>query len=260
VSAAAYRARSATELIDALFQVLRRNFSQFFTLALMFYVPIAVVSRLFVPTSVAPAASPSAAFFMAFFVFFFLFIILSAVFQTAMFYACSDAYLGRTVNLSDVLKRAVRRAGSMAYGYFLQGICVLPGFVLFVIPGIIIALILFAVPCVIAFENVPAAASLSRSSHLSSGLKGHIFLTLFLVFIVNSVGLVIVTAVSTLVAGGIGHVTALSQTVSVLGTSLLVPLLPLAVTMLYYDARIRKEGFDIELMAQQTGAVAAATA
>ena len=257
MSAAAYRARSATELIDATFQLLRRNFGQFFTLAAMFYVPIAIIPKLLLPKDFQAGALPGSGFFIAFGVFFFLFIILSAIFQTAMFYACSDAYLGLTVDIADVLKRAVRRAGTMAGGYFLQTLSIGISFLCFIVPGFYVMLALFAVPCVIAFESTDVFDAFSRSSQLSKGLKGHIFLTLLLAIVIYAVGGIIVSVVTVLVSGGVGHVTVLSQIVSALGSSLLVPLFPLALTLCYYDARIRKEGFDIELMAQQVAATGA---
>lgn len=260
MSAAAYRARSATELIDATFQIFRRNFTQFYTLAAMFYVPLAIIPRFFTPAAgYQPGEVPGAGYFTAFFVFLVLFLILSAIFQTAMYYACSDAYLGHPVDIADVLKRATRRAGSMFFALFLQGLCIGLAFIFLIIPGIYVAVVLFAVPCVTAFENVGGGASLSRAAQLSQGLRGHVFLTMFLVLVIYLVPAAIVALIANALAGGIGHVTVLSQTVSVLGTSLIFPLIPLALTLTYYDARIRKEGYDIELMAQQVGGITSAT-
>ena len=263
MSAAAYRARSATELIDATFQLLRRNFAQFYTLAALLWVPVAIIPPLLVP-GMQPGApvDPSTlgtSLLIKFGVFAVLFLILSAILQTSMFYAASDAYLGRTVDTADVLKRGVRRAGIMAYGYVAQSFCVLFGFLLLIIPGIYVALALFAVPCVVALEKVDVGTALSRSWELSKGLKGHIFLTLFLAGVIYGVGGLIVSLVAMLAGGGLGHVSVLSQTLNALGTSLLVPVPVLTLTLLYYDARIRKEGYDIELMAQQVGGSAATT-
>jgi hypothetical protein len=41
--------------------------------------------------------------------------------------------------------------------------------------------------------------------------------------------------------------------VQALGLTLIVPIFPIVIVLVYYDTRIRKEGFDIELMAQQVG-------
>ncbi len=45
----------------------------------------------------------------------------------------------------------------------------------------------------------------------------------------------------------------LSQILTFLGISLILPLYPIATTLFYYDIRIRREGFDLEIMAQQLG-------
>ncbi len=42
--------------------------------------------------------------------------------------------------------------------------------------------------------------------------------------------------------------------------AVLVPLYPIAITLIYYDQRIRQEGFDIEMMMDRAGMNANATA
>jgi|GEM_PF-3210032 len=45
----------------------------------------------------------------------------------------------------------------------------------------------------------------------------------------------------------------LSQVMTFLAISLILPLYPIATTLFYYDIRIRREGFDLEVMARQLG-------
>jgi hypothetical protein len=201
---------------------------------------------------VAATTTLSAFSITAFLLFFVLFIILSAVFQTALFLASSDAYLGRPVVIADALGRAMKRAGAMAVSYIYQSFAVGIATIFFIIPGIYVALGLFAMPCIVALEGLGASAAASRSFELSKGLKGHIFVTGLLGFLIYFVGLFIIFFIAGLV-GGFGGQAIISQIISALGASALLPLGPLAVTLLYYDARIRKEGYDIELMAQQVG-------
>jgi hypothetical protein len=42
-----------------------------------------------------------------------------------------------------------------------------------------------------------------------------------------------------------------SQILTFLAISLILPLYPIATTLFYYDIRIRREGFDLEIMARQ---------
>ena len=101
----------------------------------------------------------------------------------------------------------------------------------------------------IMIEGVGLMASLRRSRSLSAGHMKRIVGMLFLIAIVGVV-----------VYGTIYGVTqALTKDRNVLNAVfgvLAIPLYPLVVslmTLLYYDLRIRKEGYDIELMAQQIG-------
>ena len=48
--------------------------------------------------------------------------------------------------------------------------------------------------------------------------------------------------------------TVLNQVVAAVVTILLEPISAIARTLLYYDLRVRKEGFDLELMARQLAA------
>jgi hypothetical protein len=103
---------------------------------------------------------------------------------------------------------------------------------------------------VIVFENGDVSKALSRSSTLSKGLKGHIFLTFLLAFVIIWVASIIIFFIA-LAAGTLWSV--LQVIVQATLQTLLIPIYPLFSTLLYYDARIRKEGYDIELMAQQAG-------
>jgi hypothetical protein len=86
---------------------------------------------------------------------------------------------------------------------------------------------------------------LSRSSTLSVDLKRHIIGTL-----------VLIGLVSIAISIGVGMLATVSQSkviVNVLSTAasvVIYPLFGLTETLLYYDARIRKEGFDVEFLAQ----------
>ncbi|MEP6781463.1 MAG: hypothetical protein ABJC26_16315, partial [Gemmatimonadaceae bacterium] len=105
----------------------------------------------------------------------------------------------------------------------------------------------FAVPSVIVLENKGPFAALSRSSTLSDGHKWNILGTLllvFVIFIVLSMGVNLLAA-----AGGTIMVLLLSSLVSVI----ISPIIHLVYMVLYYDKRIRVEGFDVEHMSRSLG-------
>jgi hypothetical protein len=261
VSAAAYRARSATELIDATFQLLRRNAAAFFTLSALFTIPNTILQATFMRpalTQVQTLGSGGSAL-GGFLVYYVCALVLGALFQTSMMIAASDAYLGKPVVVADDLKQAVPKWLMIFIAFILTSILVGLGAIAFFVGAIYVALVLFAVIPVVIFENVDVMKAISRSSTLSKDLKGHIFLTLLLAGLIYIVGFFIVLIASGVMLTIPTYGVYAQLIVQGLGLTLIVPIFPIVFVLLYYDARIRKEGFDIELMAQQVGGTSGAT-
>lgn len=108
--------------------------------------------------------------------------------------------------------------------------------------------------CVV--EDLKVWRSLKRSVLLSKGLRGRIFLLLLLVYVIEMIlgaslmaptFIFLVRAHGQLSMGMIAYQLALSFVV----TALISPIYGIGLTVIYLDARIRKEGYDIELMMQQ---------
>jgi uncharacterized membrane protein YwaF len=93
-------------------------------------------------------------------------------------------------------------------------------------------------------------ATISRAWGLTGGIKGHIIGTVLLTFVLLIICYMIVGAVGGVLAV-VSHIPFAAPLIQVIGQIAFYPLLPIVFTLLYYDARIRKEGFDIQLMAQQ---------
>jgi hypothetical protein len=147
----------------------------------------------------------------------------------------------------------------------LKSVCVAVATIFFVIPGIIVALGFFAAPATAVLEPVGSVAALGRSWVLSRGLKWHVLKTyliltcLFIVayFVVAVVGWIVSRLVHTVSPAATA---AVLQIVSSILLIFIYPIWPVTQTLLYYDARIRNEGYDIELMAQSVGAGAPTSA
>jgi hypothetical protein len=93
-------------------------------------------------------------------------------------------------------------------------------------------------------ENRGIVAAFSRSSFLSQNRKWHVLLTLFLVFVIF-IALSIAVSVVAPLSGSV----AASLVLQSLFTVVAYPLIGITQMILYYDTRIRAEGFDIEVMA-----------
>jgi hypothetical protein len=103
-------------------------------------------------------------------------------------------------------------------------------------------------------EERGGPAAIARAAALTRGSTWEVVKALMLVWLVYLIALVAAAFLSGIVLSLGQSLTALqvaSQVVGVLFTVLVYPLISVVQTLLYYDLRIRKEGFDIELMAQR---------
>jgi len=114
-----------------------------------------------------------------------------------------------------------------------------------------------AIPaCVV--ENLKARAAIRRSIELAKKAWGRIFMLGLLIGAIKLM-LVGITQAFVFIAAFKNHgqigpgLTALSQVISFFTTSFLGPIWATGVTLLYYDQRVRKEGYDIEWMMQAAG-------
>ncbi len=124
-----------------------------------------------------------------------------------------------------------------------------------------------AVPAAVV-ENLPARQAMRRSRFLSDGSKGRIFgiyaLTILMSVILGSVleapilfGHNIFTAAGQKSMTLASHV--LLQLAQFAGTALAGPIATIAMAVVYYDQRVRKEAFDLQIMMQAIGGAGAAT-
>jgi hypothetical protein len=112
-----------------------------------------------------------------------------------------------------------------------------------IVPGFWVLARYFAVVPAIVLEEAGTLRSFSRSAELSHGRKWHILGTLVLVTIIYYL---LVLGVSLI--GAVTGNFVLQTTISSVGAILVYPVVAITEALLYYDARIRSEGLDIELM------------
>jgi hypothetical protein len=263
VSTANYRARSATELVDGAVQLLRANLATFVTLGAVFYVPVLVIQWTILGT-MRPPTSPAAigAFYGRFGLVWPLFVVWTAIWYTMIFTLASDIYLGRPADVGSAINRGLTRLVPTLLAYIVKAIAVSIAFVFFIVPGILLALYWFAVPADAVLEPIGVGAALSRSGALSRGLKWHVFKTYFIVFCLLIAAYFLVAFVGGIIAffarsASPGAAVAIAQVIVAIGMMVTYPLWPITATLLYYDARIRNEGFDIELMARNVAGTGA---
>jgi hypothetical protein len=189
------------------------------------------------------------------------FVILMAAYlvvQVAVMHSVSELYLGHPVTIGE----ALGRTGSLLLPLLGLGILsflgVFFGFLLLIVPGIILALRWgVAVPALVV-ERRGGVEALSRSQTLTKGMAGRVFVVYLLQIVVSaalSMLLSLPVIVYTIATGATQTLTtqALSQVAQVISNVLMFPLASAIVCVLYYDLRVRKEGFDLQQMMEQLG-------
>lgn len=111
-------------------------------------------------------------------------------------------------------------------------------------------------------ENLPALQSIKRSKRLTTGAKGGILgiiiltglMTIILTYVLQMPALI---ASNALVMTGKTHLSVAASVwiyiADFLGTALAGPIATIALALVYYDQRVRKEAFDLQLMMEAVG-------
>lgn len=169
---------------------------------------------------------------------------------------------GLLLGAAFAVKNAVPAPGAPAAPPNFAAIGLMVGAVLLMLPAFVFGMWLYlryslAVPASV-MEDLNAGASLKRSVQLSKGARGRIFVMLILVAVIK-IGFAALTQSFVFVAAFKGHgqlsnlVTVLSQLSAFFANTVLGPIGATALTLFYYDQRVRNEGFDIEWMMRAAG-------
>jgi len=246
---------SVPGILDATFQLYRDRFATFVTIALVVYVPIAVVSAIAMPAPVAPFGiggppaqiSPASAGLML--IGSLGIIVCAIVFlplcMAAMAHNISAAYLGENLSATDSYRRAFPRLGPLIVTNILVGLIVGFGFILCVVPGVIFLSWYFVAVPVVILEGLSATAAMARSKELVSGNLGKVVLIAVLVLILGFSISLILQVVFAFVPGP-GWLKLFFQN---LLPAFILPIQLAPQVLLYYDMRIRKEAFDLQMLA-----------
>jgi hypothetical protein len=126
------------------------------------------------------------------------------------------------------------------------------GFLLLVVPGFVMFSGLILSSPALVLENLPSAgAAMRRSWMLTHGFRGKLlgaYLVAFLILLIPPIAISVLAAMFSL--GGAPE-SAQGAVVRIVASALQVlvyPFLYVITTVLYYDMRVRKEGFDIEML------------
>jgi hypothetical protein len=172
----------------------------------------------------------------------------------------SAAYLGEQVSVSDGFQAARSRFRPVWASLIIQGLAVILGLVLLVVPGLIFFTILFAMIPVVVLEGLDSTQAQRRSKELAKGAWGNVFGVMAVITLITWLPVLGaafgIGALSAALPGG-----AISDSLLQVGIALLravaLPVQVLGTVILYYDRRVRTEALDLELAPEEPAAAAA---
>jgi hypothetical protein len=256
-------------ILDRMFAVYRRYFFLLIGVAGLPYLILAAIALLFVmaigmlgtPAAPAPAAAspPGASAVMMVIgvaiVVGGIFLVGASMAWVATSAAVWDLQMGKRPTIRSAYGLALRRLGTIVVAGFLGILAVAAGYILLIIPGIIVLQSISLSSAIIAAEDTGPVETLKRSWRLTEGYRWKIFVTGFLCGIISMAfgymfqipALLLMAFVST--PGGAPTWAIATYILAYLvGWVLPAPLLAIALSLIYYDARVRKEGFDLQRM------------
>lgn len=241
------------DILDRSIQLYRSNFLKFIGIILLIKGPYLILESFLINLIESSAAAASyspgtALLFVKFLEPLFIVPILTA----AMIIPISERFLGREIGIKEAYSRLLTRLFPLLGTILLSAPVIGMGFLFFVIPGAILWILFAFIPQTVVIDGEGGISALKRSKYLVKGYFGKTFILLILIFVAVSLitGVVsfgIIKLLPFLGAYGISLGMGAANVISVL----LEPFKVAAMTLLYYDLRIRKEGFDLEIMAQE---------
>ncbi len=240
------RPLSVGEILDRTFSLYRRNFLLFVgisALPQLLVLALQLVQVILTPTKVG-VARPATVYFIAY-----LFA------QGATVYAVSELYLGRPTTIGQSLSRVRGELGSLFGVIVLNGLVTGLCFLLLIIPGIYMACRLCVCIPAALLEDLGPRDSLERSFGLTKDNAGRAFLILLLYIVILYAALFLFNIPFGIGMASAAHDpamlrvwTALMQVGNFVATVLVTPVFTIAASIFYFDLRVRKEAFDLQLM------------
>ena len=241
------RPLNVTGILDETFDLYKKNFVLFVGIAALRQLPVSILTY---------SCSKSVQSFMGIFMGLFV----TNIVMAATAQAVSQRYLDQTATILGSYRSVMRKIFPFIGTMILANMIIGFGFMLLVVPGIIFACWYAFIPAVFVLEGKVSVAARNRSKEIAKGEYGRIIV----IGLISGIITIIVAAVpvvwdflftgtglNALTKSGSGFLYGLGEGVV---TTLLTPIQVIIFVLLYYDIRVRKEGFDIEMLAQSIGA------
>ncbi len=246
------RPLSTGEILDVAFSLYRRHFV---TLALVALISqaVGILFSIYLEAAGGMLANPGLAM-----VSLMVSSVCAAIGMGASTKVIADSYLGRSSTVGAAIGWVVPSIGRLIVLMVVVSLLVGIGFILLIVPGAILGTGLAVSACALVVEGLGATDAMNRSWSLTKGYRWKVFATmavaLCLIYLISLAAVFVGGFVALALGGDVVTSLVVVAAVSAAFSVLVYPYVYSAVTVLYYDLRVRKEGFDLELRASQLGA------
>jgi hypothetical protein len=257
------------EVLDVALKIVWRNAGTLFRIVFFIVFPVQVLSAI-IELSAVPntddissgdenfTSADFAAVVGAFVVAGVLTWVASTLAAGACYRALASAYLGERTSWRASLDYALKRFRSILWVTVLAGLAALGGLVLCVLPGVYLWVVFSLAVPVLLTEDLRGRKALGRSRALVQGYWWRTFAILLL-------GTILAGIVSSVIGGVVGAASGVGEVPTDVTSAVLsvvsgtvsdvisTPFTAAFVTVLYFDLRVRKEAFDLQLLAERIG-------
>ncbi len=253
------------DILDRGLKLLLARLPTFYVINLLVLLPVILVQLVLPALQLAQIMPPGgAALFGGGLLVVLLTLILQPIGTAASLHVIAQEFIGQHASIGAAFGFAFHRFGRLLGASLLAGLLIGLGMLLCFVPGIIFAIWYVFVGQVVVVEGLKGDKALARSKSLGEEFRGRIFglaaLFLLLGLILGGMAGLLqrVLPSNELVPTATGVMPVfrypnfvVNQLVTYLVNILVSSFSAVCWTLLYFDLRIRKEGFDLELAAQQ---------
>jgi hypothetical protein len=179
----------------------------------------------------------------------------------ATVFAVSELYTGRLTSIRQSLARVRGHAGTIFGVLFLSGLILMAGFIALIVPGIYLMCRICVATAAALLEDIGPSDSIRRSFDLTRDFAGRAFM-IYMLYFAMAWGVVsvfqfpfmLMVVINAKQAQLVILWTILMQVGNFIGSVLVAPVSTIGFALFYYDLRVRKEAFDLQMMMKAIGA------
>jgi hypothetical protein len=246
------KARTLSEMLDGTFKLYSDNLVPFLTVSAIAAIPVVACQILLGDVSKKVAAGASIATSLStigsLLLFLVVFSLTTMIQYSALSFAAADAYQDRPFTVGDAFGRTFGMLGSLLWAGVLLGAAVVFGYMFCIIPGVYLTLIWAVWLQAMVVEGKRGVETMRRSRALTKGSLGRIGGILLIFFVVQ---LALMYGISAAIPAALQSIPLLGKVLLQVPNVFIAPLYPALLTLIYFDGRIRHEGYDLEVKANE---------